>query len=184
MGPMCSHSCWHCGTWAHPPPPCLLPPLPPLAASSLSSCPSCSPVVATTLTRGAWWNSAFEFIRQSSSDIPILTASFTKYDKLMNWSFDELIIWWTDENINWQTDKPINWCWTDYELMKWLMNWWIDELMMNWQTDELINWWPYHELIMINWWNDELINWWNDELINWLTDDKLMNCCTVELVKW
>ena len=79
MGPMCSHSCWHCGTWAHPPPPCLLPPLPlpPLAASSLSSCPSCSPVVATTLTRGAWWNSALEFIRQSSSDIPILTASFT-----------------------------------------------------------------------------------------------------------
>ena len=51
----------------------------PLASpmTSLSSCSSSSPVVATTLTSGAWWNSALLFIKHSAVHMSILTASLT-----------------------------------------------------------------------------------------------------------
>ena len=56
----------------------LHPPLPTLLLlSSLSPCSCSNPTTGTTLTRGAWWNSALEFMMHSAFDPPILTASLT-----------------------------------------------------------------------------------------------------------
>ena len=77
------------------PPPCLPLPLHLLHAPLLlpdptpwlkaEVCSSCSPLVATTLIRRAWWNSDFEFRIISGSVLEILTASCTCLDRHVEW---------------------------------------------------------------------------------------------------
>ena len=77
-----------------PPPP--LPPLPllpwlelPAAAPrpwlAAEVCSSCRPFVATTLTRGVWWNSDLEFRIISASVLNICTASCTCLERQVEW---------------------------------------------------------------------------------------------------
>ena len=49
-------------------------------------CSSCRPVTGMILTRGAWWNSVFEFIMQSAFEIMIRTASLTCRTRGLLWT--------------------------------------------------------------------------------------------------